>query len=163
MNRRQALTAGALAAATITAATAQNDNVDEEEIEKISALLKAHDDALTSHDLAAVLATFTKDAVVMGTGPGEIWSGPEELTAAYENFFTIFDKGEQKYEYLYRFGNIEDDMGWLMSSGNVSGKKDGKELSFPFNISISVTEGEDDEWKIAAMHYSTVVAPEQSA
>ncbi|MEM7144942.1 MAG: SgcJ/EcaC family oxidoreductase [Verrucomicrobiota bacterium] len=164
MNRRQLLTtgvtAGAIAAATLTAARADDD---EEELAAIRALLKAHDDALTNHNLDGVLATFADDAVVMGTGPGEIWSGPEELAAAYENFFKIFDKGEQNFEYLYRFGGLDDDMGWMMTSGNVTGKKDGKDFTYPLNISIAVSEGDDDVWKIAAMHYSTVVAPEQSA
>ena len=40
-------------------------------MEKIRALLKAHDKAMTNHDLKGVMATLTERAAIMGTGPGE--------------------------------------------------------------------------------------------
>ena len=163
MNRREAITAGvaALAATAVTTTGVRAKDVDEEELEKIRALLKAHDVALTNHDLAGVLATFADNATVMGTGPGEMWMGKAELTVAYEHFFQVFDKGEQNFEYLYRAGQLDDDMGWMMTSGNVTGKKDGKDFSYPLNISLTVSE-DDDEWKIAAMHFSTLVGHESN-
>jgi len=42
------------------------------------------------------MACFTEKAAIMGSGPGEIWSGPDEIKVAYQHFFDGFDKGEQK-------------------------------------------------------------------
>jgi uncharacterized protein (TIGR02246 family) len=163
MNRREAITAGvaALSATAITTTGAQADEPDEDNLKKVRALLKAHDEALTNHDLEGVLATLTADATVMGTGPGEMWSGKEELTDAYEHFFMVFDKGEQNFEYHFREGALDDDMGWMMTSGNVTGKRDGKEFTYPLNISLSVAE-DDDKWKIAAMHFSTLTGEKEA-
>jgi ketosteroid isomerase-like protein len=101
------------------------------------------------------MACLTEKAAIMGTGPGEIWSGPDEIKVAYEHFFEGFDKGEQKFEYQFRIGGLTSEMGWLMTAGNVNGKKDGKEFAFPLNLSLTV-EKKDGKWLIAAMHFSTL-------
>src|ERR1700675_1896057 len=90
-----------------------------------------------------------------GSGPGEIWSGPGEIKVAYEHFFEGFDKGQQKFEYQFRIGGVTSEMGWMMTAGNVNGKKDGKEFAFPVNISLTVAKY-DEKWLIAAMHFSTL-------
>jgi hypothetical protein len=46
-------------------------------------------------------------------------------------------------------------MGWLMASGNITGKKDGKDFAFPVNISLTVAKN-GGNWQIAAMHFSTL-------
>ncbi len=46
-------------------------------------------------------------------------------------------------------------MGWLVSSGEIKGKKDGKEIAFPLNLSLTVSKI-GDSWKIVAMHFSTL-------
>jgi len=91
----------------------------------------------------------------MGSGPGEVWSGPDEIKVAYEHFFEGFDKGEQKFEYHFKIGGVTSEMGWLMTAGNVNGKKNGKEFSFPLNLSLTVAK-KDGKWLIAAMHFSTL-------
>ena len=35
-------------------------------------------------------------------------------------------------------------MGWLMASGNVTGKKGGKDVAFPLNISLTVSKNGGD-------------------
>ena len=77
------------------AARAQDSKETNPEVEKIRALLKAHDEAMTNHDLKGVMACLTEKAAIMATGPGEIWVGPEDIKVAYEHFFEGFDKGEQ--------------------------------------------------------------------
>ena len=100
-----------------------------------------------------MIGPMTDDAAVMGTGPGEMWAGTEELKVAYEHFFMVFDKGEQDYKYNFMHGDLVDDMGWAMTSGTVKGKKDGKEFSYPLNVSLTVAK-KGGEWKISAMHFS---------
>jgi hypothetical protein len=46
-------------------------------------------------------------------------------------------------------------MGWLMVSGEVKGKKGDKSFAVGLNLSLVVSKDGGD-WKIAAMHYSTV-------
>jgi ketosteroid isomerase-like protein len=85
----------------------------------------------------------------------EIWVGPEAIKVAYEHFFEGFDKGEQNFEYQFKIGGVGADMGWLMASGNVTGKKDGKDVAFPVNLALTVTKNASG-WRIAAMHFSTL-------
>jgi uncharacterized protein (TIGR02246 family) len=159
MNRREAIIAGM---AGITAAVASASSADAQatqeanpDLDQIRALLRAHDEAFTNQDLNAIMACLTENAAIMGTGPGEMWSGPDEIKEAYQHFFEGFDKGEQKFEYQFRIGGVTSDMGWLMASGNVTGKKDGKEFAFPLNLSLTVAK-KDGKWLIAAMHFSTL-------
>jgi ketosteroid isomerase-like protein len=166
MNRREAIIAGvagvAAAVAVPPVANAQASGAEHPEVEPIRALLRAHDEAFTNHDLAGVMACFSAKAAIMGTGPGEIWSGPDEIKTAYEHFFEGFDKGEQKFEYQFRIGGVTPEMGWMMTAGNVTGKKDGKDFAFPLNISLTVAKFEQ-QWFIAAMHFSTLTGGPEAA
>lgn len=156
MTRKEAIVTGilgmAMAVSTVQAEESKEANP---EVEKIRALLKAHDEAMTSHDLKGVMACFTEKPAIMGTGPGETWVGPDEIKVAYEHFFEGFDKGEQNFEYQFKIGNVTADMGWLMASGNITGKKDGKDFAFPVNVSLTVVKN-GGNWQIAAMHFSTL-------
>jgi ketosteroid isomerase-like protein len=160
MNRRQAILAGitGLSVAAVAGASAAEPQASPEanpELDKIRALLRAHDEAFTSHNLDGVMACLSEKAAVMGTGPGEIWSGPDEIKVAYQHFFEGFDKGQQHFEYQFRIGKLGSDMGWMMTAGNVTGKKDGKDFAFPLNLSLTVAK-EGGDWKIVAMHFSTL-------
>ena len=156
MTRKEAIITGILGMAmAVPAAQAAESKEANPEVEKIRALLKAHDEAMTSHDFKGVMACFTEKPVIMGTGPGEIWVGSDEIKVAYEHFFEGFDKGQQDFEYQFKIGGVTPDMGWLMASGNITGKKDGKDFAFPVNISLTVAKN-GGNWKIAAMHFSTL-------
>jgi len=159
MNRRTSIVTGLSAATSFAAVSAvaqeKETKTANPELEKIRALLKAHDDAMTNHNVEGVLAALAPKAVVMGTGPGEIWSGPEELKDAYTHFFADFDKGQQDFTYHVRMGELSAEMGWLFASGEVRGKKAGKEFAFPLNVSLTVSKA-TGEWKIAALHFSTL-------
>src|SRR6201987_2431920 len=162
MNRREAIIAGVgVAAASVAvapSAAAESAQEANPELDQVRTLLRAHDDAFTNHDMEGVLACYTEKAAIMGSGPGEIWSGPDEIKAAYQHFFEGFDKGEQKFEYQFRIGGVTPEMGWLMASGNVTGQKDGKDFAYPLNISLTVAKKEG-KWLIAAMHFSTLTGP----
>jgi hypothetical protein len=135
MNRRDAIIAGmagmTAAVAVPRTADAQASLAANPELEQIRALLRAHDEAFTNHDLNGIMACLTEKAAIMGSGPGEIWSGPDEIKVAYEHFFEGFDKGEQKFEYQFRIGGLMSEMGWLMTAGSVNGKRMRKSSRFP--------------------------------
>ncbi|NQX01248.1 SgcJ/EcaC family oxidoreductase [bacterium] len=162
MNRRNSIIKGLTGIAAISAittkATAQEVKQDNPDLDQIRAVLKAHDAAMAQHDIAGVLAVMAPKAVIMGSGPGEVWSGPEEFKEAYGHFFADFDKGEQDFTYNVRFGGLSPEMGWLMASGEVNAKKDGKAFAFPLNISLTVSKM-DGKWLIAGLHFSTLTGP----
>lgn len=161
MNRRAAVLAGlASLAATIAAPPAAKSQTSESEaedpeLEPLRALLKALDVAFSNQDLDGVMATLSEKAAIMGSGPGEIWSGPDEIKAAYQHFFEGFDRGQQSFDYEFSLGQVGPTSGWMMTSGNVSGTKDGKEFTFPVNVSLAATK-DGGKWQIAAMHFSTL-------
>ena len=157
-DRRTALLGGIAAVAAFTStALAADEKKENPELENIRALLKAHDAAMKSQDLAGILALMGEKAAVMGTGPGEIWSGKDEIKTAYTHFFQDYDKGEQDFDYQFKIGDIDGDMAWLMASGNIDGKKDGKAFQFPINISVTFTK-RSGKWLIASMHFSTLIS-----
>ena len=162
MNRREAIIAGVTGitavVATASTANAESSQGANPDLDQIRALLKAHDEAFSNHDLSGVMACLAEKAAIMGSGPGEIWSGPDEIKSAYEHFFEGFDKGEQKFEYQFRIGGLKSEMGWMMTSGNVEGKKGGKEFAYPLNLSLTV-EKTEGKWLVAAMHFSTLTGP----
>jgi ketosteroid isomerase-like protein len=159
MNRREAFIAGfaGLAAAVTVPANANAETSDAEgenpELEPLRTLLGAYDQAFANQNLEGVMAALSADAVIMGNGPGEIWSGPDEIKAAHRHFFEGFDVGEQSFDYEFSLGRINGDSGWLLTSGNVNGTKDGKDYTFPVNISLVATKN-GENWVISAMHFS---------
>ena len=73
MNRREAIIAGmvGVTAAVVVAPTAdaqasQGDNPD---LDQIRALLRAHDQAFTNHDLKGIMTCLTEKAAIMGSVP----------------------------------------------------------------------------------------------
>ena len=163
VDRRTAILGGLIAASTIEAlgatASAADAKAENPELDAIRALLKSHDDAMTNHDLKGVMATLSEKASIMGSGPGEMWVGPEEIKDDYEHFFQGYDKGQQEFDYKFKVGDLGSDMGWLMASGNIKGKKDGKAFEFPINVSLTVAKA-GGKWQIASMHFSTLTGAE---
>ena len=160
MNRRDVVIGGvagiAAAVAAPIVAKAEDTTNENPELDPIRALLDAYDTAFSNHDLDSVLASFSPKAAILGTGPGEVWSGPDEIRAAHERFFDGFDYGEQSFEYEFSLGEVKPDQGWawMLTSGNVSGKKGGEDFSFPVNISL-VASKDGGKWLITSLHFST--------
>jgi uncharacterized protein (TIGR02246 family) len=162
MNRKEALmgiATIAAAAAVPSVASAQKPEAEAEaenpELEPIRALVKAYDTAFTNHDLNGVMATLSDKAAIMGSGPGEIWSGADEIKAAHQKFFEGFDARQQGFDYEFNIGQVTGDTAWMLTSGNVTGTKGGNEFTFPVNISLTATK-QGGKWLIAAMHFSIV-------
>ena len=160
MNRKEAIIGIATIAAAATVpsvASAQKPEAEAEnpELEPIRALLKAYDTAFTNHDLNGVMATLSDKAAIMGCGPGEIWSGADEIKAAHQKLFEGFDARQQSFDYEFNIGQVMSEAAWMLTSGNVNGMKGGKEFTFPVNISLTATK-QGGKWLLAAMHFSIV-------
>jgi len=162
MNRKEALlgiATIAAAAAVPSVASAETSETEagaeNPELGPIRDLLKAYDTAFTNHDLNGVMATLSDKAAIMGSGPGEIWSGTDELKAAHQKLFEGFDARQQGFDYEFNIGQVASDAAWMLTSGNVTGKKGEEEFTFPVNISLVATK-QGGKWLISAMHFSTV-------
>ena len=156
--RRHLVLGAALGGVTAAVpALAQTKPSDPAAVEALKALLDAYHKAFSAHDLPAVLKLFAPNAVVIGTGPGEIWGGPEEIGTAHKNFFQLFDPGKQKLEAQFRDAHILGDMAWLVAMSDVSLTKGTTTTEFGLNTS-AVFEKTGGVWLIRVMHLSNVAA-----
>lgn len=125
------------------------------EVDALKRLLDAHDQAFSAHDRKGVLALFAPNATVLGTGPGEIWGGPEEIGVAYDHFFMGFDAGKQKVEALWRDAHVLGDMAWLLAVTKVSMTKGAATIEAGINLSL-VFEKIAGTWLIRTLHFSNL-------
>jgi uncharacterized protein (TIGR02246 family) len=137
-------------------------NVNPETRAEIKAVLEKHDKAFSAQDLEGVLATYHQGpyTVLMGTGPGEMWAGLEEIGDAYKHFFADFDKGAQAFRYEYVNAQTRGDVAWMSVMGEVTGNKGGKEMKFAINIS-GVLLKDQGQWKFSHLHFSNLTGPEK--
>lgn len=156
LTRRDAMLA-ALGASALAIPAMAKEKSKEPELAVLRDLLKSHDKAFTAHDMKGVLATLSEDCVLMGTAPGELWIGHDEISGAYEHFFEGFDKGEQSFEHVWHDGNIGPAGAWFMAMSKVTVTKDGEKSEFGLNLSLTC-EKHDNKWLIRAMHFSNPTA-----
>lgn len=152
--RRQVLLGAALGGIAATVPLfGQANPANAASVEALKALLDAYMKAFSAHDTPAVIKLFAPNAIMVGTGPGEIWGGPEEISAAHKNFFQLFDPGKQKHESLFRDGHVMGDMAWLVAMSQVSFIKGTQVTEFGLNTS-AVFEKTGGGWLIRALHLS---------
>ena len=84
---------------------------------------------MTNHDLKSVMACLTEKAAIMGTGP-ERSGWPGGYQSGLRALLRRLRQRRAEFEYQFKIGGVTADMGWLMASGNVTGKKDGKDFAF---------------------------------
>jgi len=165
--RRHLVIGGALGALAAAAApglaqvTKPASKADSESLDALKALFDAYFKAFSAQDGDGVVALFAPDAIIVGTGPGEIWGGPEEIREAHKNFFQGFDPGKQRSEPLFRHGNVVGDMAWLMSMSKVTFTKGTGVTEFGLNSSV-VFEKTGGKWLVRAMHFSNLTSAAKS-
>ena len=152
---RRELALGAALFGIAAAAGAQTKAADS--VADIKALLDSYQKAFSAHDMAGVLNLFAPNAIVVGTGPGEIWGGAAEIREAYRRFFELFEKGKQTHETLFIDGHALGDMAWLVSMVKVSFSKGPDKTEFGLNIS-AVFEKSGGKWLFRALHFSNVTS-----
>jgi len=158
--RRAATLAAAIVPAAVAglaprAARGAEEKADDAATAEVRALLAAHDKAFTAHDLDGLLKTFAPKAAVVGTGPGELWVGRDEISVAYRHFFEGFDTGKQSFQYLWWQGHAGAETAWLTTVGRVSMTKAGQTHEFGLNISL-VAEKTDGRWSFSSLHFSNL-------
>jgi ketosteroid isomerase-like protein len=147
--------ATALALATGVAASAALAEVDQGTVDSVKALWQQQHKSLDEHDIAAVMATYSSadDIMLMGTGPGEHWVGPEEIKDAYAHFMKGFDANTMEVTCGDGAGSTQGDVVWLTAVCNFSDSQAGAERKFVTNLSAVLVK-EDDDWRFHTMHFS---------
>jgi uncharacterized protein (TIGR02246 family) len=148
---RTILTALLIAAPVVTIAS-------EADKEAIFNMFQRHDQALNQQDIEAVMATFTDDPVVLGTGLGERWVGREEVTEAYRHFFADFDKGSLERECTWRKGGIVGDAAWIVAECGYTDHKEGASRKYALNVSGVFIRQAGGDWRIQSMHFSNLIS-----
>ena len=126
-------------------------------VESIKALIESYQKAFSAHDIAGVLNLFAPKAIIVGTGPGEIWSGTTEISEAYKRFFDSFDKGKQTHETLFSDGQVLGNMAWLVSMSKMTFSKGTSKTEFGLNLSV-VFEKSGGKWLVRTLHFSNLTS-----
>ncbi len=126
-------------------------------LESVRAVLEEQNKAFNAHDVKGILKTIAPNGVLIGTAPGEIWAGHEEIADAFQHFFADFDAGKQEFENLWRDGGIRGDLAWLMASHKITMTKGAKSHQFGLNTSVTF-EKVDGKWLVRAMHFSNLTS-----
>jgi uncharacterized protein (TIGR02246 family) len=125
---------------------------------EIADMLRKHDDAMNQHDLDGVMALFLPNpkTVIIGTGPGEKFQGPEEIRAAYSEMFKDYDKGTLTHNCYWKDGRSSGNVAWGAFMCKLSDSKGGKNRDYELNVS-AVAEKQEGKWQFVMLHYSNLV------
>jgi uncharacterized protein (TIGR02246 family) len=100
-----------------------------------------------------------EQTMLLGTGPGESWRGPEEIREAHQNFFKGFDK--ENTENVWRHIHVQGDFAWAAAmSHHMAYVKGEKKNDFYINVS-AVFQKKDGIWRIALLHFSNLTGPDK--
>jgi ketosteroid isomerase-like protein len=129
----------------------------------IRAVFQAHEKAMNSQDLEAVMKLYAPGdkTVVMGTGPGEVWVGKDQIANAYKHFFADFDAHSIKRSCPWELGDVSGDVGWLSATCDYKDSLKGTRRAYALNVSV-VLQKLKGEWKLRSMHFSNLVSGKPS-
>jgi ketosteroid isomerase-like protein len=123
-------------------------------------VLSAHEQALGSHDIDALMGLYAPgdETVVMGTTPPERWVGKAEIADAYQHFFEDFDAGTVERDCPWMQVEASGDVGWITANCEYQDSLKGESRSFALNVTV-VMQKLDGAWKLRTMHFSNPTAP----
>ncbi len=145
----------ALVALCLAAGSAQAAELDQTTFDAIREVWQSQHKALDAHDADGVLATYadSKDIMLMGTGPGEHYIGPQEIKDAYAHFMMDFDPHTMQSKCSERYGSTEGNVAWLTAVCGFTDQKQDVQREYTVNLSaVAVKQG--DAWRFHTMHFS---------
>jgi len=124
---------------------------------EIKGLLKTHEEAFRNKDMQGIMDLYAPgpETVLLGTGPGERWTGEEEIKDAYMHFFENFDTSESKLTWLS--ADSRGDVAWLSAMVRYTYYLKNEKTEFGINLS-AVLEKTDGKWRFVALHFSNLAA-----
>ena len=129
---------------------AEKDAVLEKEIKDF---VQKYHQAFQAKDIDAIMAMYAKDAVLMGTGPGERFVGQEEIRGAYNEYFKAFDKEESTLTW-YKADN-RGDVVWAAGMSHINTYFKNKKSEFALNWTLVLVK-QDGTWKFVQRHISNI-------
>jgi ketosteroid isomerase-like protein len=129
-------------------------------VAQVSALLEQHDAAFAAQDIKGIMKTYVAGPQIflMGTGPGEIYRGPEGIEGAYTQFANKFDKGTAVFTYNWVSAGSSGDVAWFAAEYTVKGKVKDEMKEFEVNVSGTLKK-QKGKWRILALHFSRLGVP----
>lgn len=127
---------------------------------EIVAAFQAYTEAVAHKDIDRAMAAFApgQDTMVLGTGKGETWGGPEEIREAHLHFFKAYEK--ETAEPVWRHIKVSGDSAWYAGMSRFVDESQGKKNEFFMNIS-AVLQKLDGKWQIVLLHVSNPTGPEK--
>ncbi len=152
------LTGTALALVCASAVAAAEPEVELREV------LAAHEQALSDHDLDALMALYAPgdETVVMGTTTPERWVGETQIADAYRHFFEDFDAGTVERDCPWMQIGASGEVGWITANCAYEDSLAGQARSFALNVTV-LMQKLDGAWKLRTMHFSNPTAPLDAA
>jgi uncharacterized protein (TIGR02246 family) len=125
------------------------------EIDVVKKTIVDHSKDFDKKDTKAAVSFYADDAVIMGTGAGELYAGKEKITEAFAQFFSSFDT--EKREVLYHEVKLNGDVAWTMSSVLFTSTFKDKQSKYHLNVT-RVLEKRDGKWLCVSEHFSNLVS-----
>jgi ketosteroid isomerase-like protein len=135
--------------------TLEQAAVDQATIDAVKALWQTQHKALDAHDIGGLMATYadTDDIMLMGTGPGEHWVGPEAVKEAYRRFMGDFDANTLTSQCGEGSGSRRNGVLWFTGVCDFADRSGRRERRYLINLSAVVVQ-QDDGWRFHTMHFS---------
>lgn len=134
-------------------------------VDEIREVLAQHDKALNEKNIDALMATYSSDpnTVLLGTGAGERWVGPEQIKTAYTQIFKDYDPGTLEVNCDWKTGGADDagTVAWLAATCPAKDSAKGKPREYTLNVSGAVKK-EAGKWRFVMLHMSNAVEPPAS-
>ncbi len=121
---------------------------------EVDTIIIEHTQAFDSKSFDKALSFYDENAIIMGTGQGELYIGKEAISNAMKQFFSNFDKEER--EVTFRQVKVNGDVAWTISSMTITAIHEGKKSTYDLNLS-RVLEKKDGKWLCVAEHFSNLV------
>jgi len=126
-------------------------------VDEIKELLAAHDKALNEQNIDGVMSTFSTDpkVVMLGSGAGERFVGPEAIRAAYTEILKDYDRGTFVPGCDWKTGGVDDTgkMAWIAATCDAKDSKQGKSREYTLNVTASAVK-ETAGWRFISVHMS---------
>lgn len=120
---------------------------------EIKDFVQNYTEAFQAKDLDTIMAMYSENAVLLGTGPGERFLGKEEISGAYLEYFKAFDKEESTLTW-YKAGS-QGDVVWVSGMSHIDTYFKNQKTQFALNWSLVLVK-QDGAWKFAQRHISNI-------
>ncbi len=144
-----------------TPAMVRAQDPDPKTVAEIKEVVDRHDKALSEKNLDALMETFVAGphTVVLGTGPGERWVGPDEIRAAYTEIFKNYDAGTLQVTTTWKTGAAEGNVAWIAAQAQCVEYLKNEKREYGLNVTATLVK-RGAKWQIVSLHMSNPTGPE---